>query len=220
MGEWRPSGEIRHLFKELATMRKLFLSLAALALVVGPALAGQYNKVISVGQKAPAISGIPAVLGDKDMTLDLNSIKEDVVVVVFLANHCPVVTATEDRLIDLANKYKDRGVKFVGICVDQRPEDRLPAIKQRVKEKNYPFIYGYDESQKVGKAYGATNTPQVFVLDKDRVIRYTGLIDDNHNNEAKVTKTYLKDAIEAVLKGETVEVPETKPFGCGIPYTK
>ncbi len=200
-------------------MRKLFLSLAALALVVSPVFAGKFNKVVNIGDKAPSFSGIPAVQGAKDASLNLADIKEDVVVVVFLANHCPAVVAYEDRVIDFANDYKGKSVKVVGVCVNDRDEDRLPAIKDRVKEKGYNFVYGYDESGKIGKEFGAVVTPQFFVLDKNRVIRYTGALDDSMN-EAKASKKYLRDAVDAVLKGESVEVEETQAKGCGIGYKK
>lgn len=199
-------------------MRTWILALTAAALVGGAAFAGKYNKVISVGDKAPNFSGIPAVTGDKQSTLELKDIKDDVVVLVFLANHCPVVTNSEDRLIEFAKAYEKKGVKVIGICVERRPEDKLPAIKDRVKEKGYTFVYGYDDSQAIGKAYGATNTPQVYVLDKDRTIRYTGAFDDSPNSEAKVSKTYCKDAVDALLKGESVPVEETRAVGCGISY--
>jgi len=200
-------------------MRKMFLSLAVLALVVSPALAGEFNKVISVGQKAPSFSDIPAVMANKEATLDLNNLaKDDVVVLVFLANHCPVVTAYEDRIIDFANDYKGKNVKVVAVCVDvMNEQDKLPGIKERVKEKSYNFVYGYDDSQAIGRAYGATNTPQFVVIDKDKTIRYTGAMDDSQQ-EAKVKKTYLRDAVDAVLKGDSPEVKETKAVGCGIRY--
>jgi peroxiredoxin len=207
-------------YKEFAPMRKLFLSMAALALMAAPTLAGQFNKVVSVGQKAPDFSAIPAVNGDHDASLTLSDIKEDVVVLVFLANHCPVVTQYEDRIIDFADSYKGKSVKVIGVAVSggaQRKTDNLPAIKERVKDKHYNFTYGFDESQKIGRDYGATNTPQFFVLDKNRVIQYMGAMDDN-GNEAKVKKTYLKDAVDALLANESVEVKETRPVGCGVKY--
>jgi len=200
-------------------MRKWMLSLAGLALIAAPVLAGQYNTKISVGDKAPAFSAVPAVMGEKDTNLTLGDIKDDVVVLVFLANHCPVVTAYEDRIIDFAKDYKGKGVKVVGVSVNDMDSDRLPAIKTRVKEKGYNYVYGYDESQAMGKAYGAVVTPQFFVLDKTRTIKYTGSM-DNSQDESKVTKNYLRDAVDAVLKGESVEVSETKAFGCGVRYTK
>jgi len=198
-------------------MRKLFLSLAALALIASPAFAGKYNKVVSVGDKAPTFSGIPAVQGDQDTSVSLGDIKEDVVVVVFLANHCPVVTAYEDRLIDFTNDYKGKNVKVVGLSVSKMDQDKLPKIKDYVKEHNASYTYGYDETQAIGKAYGATNTPQFFVLDKTRTIRYLGAMDDSQS-ESKVKKTDLRDAVDALLKGESVEVTETQPKGCGISY--
>lgn len=200
-------------------MRKLFLSLAGLALVASPVFAGKYNKAISVGEKAPAFSGIPAVDGTKDTSLSLSDIKEDVVVVVFLANHCPAVTAYEDRVIEFANDYKGKNVKVVAVCVNDNDDDRLPAIKDRVKKKGYNFAYGYDDTGKIGKDFGANVTPQFFVLDKNRVIRYTGAFDDN-GEEAKVTKKYLASAVDAILKGESVEIEETRAKGCGISYKK
>jgi thiol-disulfide isomerase/thioredoxin len=201
-------------------MRKMVLSLAVLALAASTAFAGQFNRVVSVGEKAPTFSGIPATTKDGvDSSLSLGDIKEDVVVLVFLANHCPVVQAYEDRIIDFTNDYKGKGVKVVGVAVSDQDIDKLPGIKTYMKEKGSTYVYGYDESQAIGKAYGATNTPQFFVLDKDRVIRYMGAMDDSMA-EGKIKKTYLRDAVDAVLKGESVELSETQPKGCGVRYKK
>jgi len=202
---------------EIAPMRKMVLTLAGLALIASPAFAGKFNKKVSVGEAAPTFSGIPAVQGEQDTSLTLSDIKEPVVVLVFLGNHCPVVVAYEDRLIDFVNDYKGKPVKVVGVSVNDLDSDRLPAIKEYIKKKGSNYTYGYDESQAIGKAYGATNTPQFFVLDKDRTIRYMGSMDDNMN-EGKVKKTYLRDAVDALLKGEKPEVEETRPVGCGVKY--
>ena len=196
-------------------MRHWILSLAVLALVASPALAGK----LKIGDKAPSFEGLPAVEGGQDSSLTLSDIKEDVVVVVFLANHCPAVIATEDRFIDLAGAFKGKSVKFVGISVsDQKGVDDIAGIKKH--EKKYNFVYGYDESQKVGKDYGAVKTPTCYVLDKDRTVRYIGAPDNSVMAETKVTKTYLKDAVDAVLAGKDVPVTETNAQGCGISYTK
>jgi len=207
-------------------MRQWTLSLAVLALIASPALAGKYNKAVSVGDKAPAIEGVPAVSADgsTETTLNLGDIKEDVVVVAFLANHCPVVQGIEDRQVELVKSFKGKSVKFIGItCTgteNLKEVDGIPAIKTKIKEGKYNLAYGVDESGKIGKAYGATVTPQYFVLDKDRTIRYTGALDDNPRDEAKVTKPYVKNAVEALLANETVEVTETKATGCGIAYKR
>jgi peroxiredoxin len=201
-------------------MRKVVLSLVAVAAIAIPALAGKYNKVVSVGDKAPVFSGLPAVENGADTSLSLQDIKEDVVVVVFLANHCPVVVGYEDRLIEFTNEMKGKPVKVVGIAVSTMSQDKIPGIKDYMKEHKSNYIYGYDETQEIGKAYGATNTPQFFVLDKERKIRYTGAMDDSPQNESKVSKNYLRDAVNAVLKGESPEVDETRAVGCGISYSK
>jgi thiol-disulfide isomerase/thioredoxin len=205
--------------QEFFTMRKILFSFCALALVAAPAFAGKFNKVVSVGDKAPQFSGIPAVLGGQDTSLSLSDIKEDVVVLVFLGNHCPVVVMYEDRLIEFTKAYKDKNVRVVGVAVGDIEEDKIPGIKDYTKAKGSNYIYGYDESQAIGRAYGATNTPQFFVLDKDRKIQYTGAMDDN-TKESGVTKHYLSDAVDALLKGETPAVSETRPVGCGVRYKK
>jgi len=181
---------------------------------------GKYNKVVSVGQKAPTFAGIPAVAGEQDASVTLSDVKEDVVVLVFLGNHCPAVVAADDRIIDFANDYKDKPVKLVAVSVNDVDQDRLPGIKEHMKEKKINYVYGYDESQAIGRAYGATNTPHFFVLDKERKIRYIGSMDDNVMNEAKATKHYLRDAVDALLSGKTPPVEETRPQGCGVAYKK
>jgi len=191
-------------------MRKVLLSLAVVSLVAVSAFAGKFNKVISVGDKAPVISGLSAVQNGEETSFSLSDVKDDVVVVVFLANHCPVVKAYEDRLIEFTTAYKDKGVKVVGISVSLQDQDKIPGIKEYTKEHKSNYIYAYDETQAVGKAYGATNTPQFFVLDKERKIRYTGTLDDNQT-EGSVKKTYLKDAVDALLSGKTPEIDETRP---------
>jgi len=201
-------------------MRKFALGLVVLSLIAMPAIGGKYNKAISVGDKAPDFAGLPALNADgTDTSLTLSDIKNDVVVLVFLGNHCPVVKAYEDRLIDFTSAYKEKGVKVVGVCVNDIEEDRLPGIKKYMKDKGSNYVYGYDESQAIGHAYGAVVTPQFFVLDKERKIRYTGAMDDSQL-EAKVTKNYLRDAVDAVLKGETPKVEETRAQGCGVKYKK
>jgi peroxiredoxin len=216
-------------------MRKSLFGLAVIGLLAVSALAGpgKYNKVVAPGDKAPGFAGIQAVQGDKDTVINLDDCKEDVVVLVFLANHCPYVTKVEDRLIDFANDYKDKNVKIVAVCVTPLPEyapegynkeyteqDTMAKIRQRVADKKYPFAYGRDDSQKIGREYGAVATPTFFVLDKERKIRYTGAIDDNIDDESKVTKKHLRDAVDAVLGGKAVEVEETRATGCGIGYRK
>jgi len=207
-------------------MRKFALSLAAVALIASPALAGKFNKKVSVGEKAPVFAGIPAVTPKGEQaSLSLADCKEDVVVVVFLANHCPVVVQYEDRIQQLVDDVKGKSVKVIGVACTgsgQRSQDDLSAIKDRLKpdsDKKFNYVYGFDETQQIGKDYGATNTPQFFVLDKERKIRYMGALDDNAT-EKKAKVNYVKTAVDSLLNGKDIEVTETRPVGCGIQYNR
>ena len=167
-----------------------------------PAFAGKYNKVVSVGDKAPTSRAFPPSRTAKTPASACPTSRKTSSSSSSWRNHCPVVQAYEDRMIDFTNDYKDKGVKVVGVCRLQRSTSDKHSRRSRtyMKEHKSNYVYGYDESQAIGKAYGATNTPQFFVLDKERKIRYIGAMDDNQN-EAKVTKTYLRDAVDALLEG-------------------
>src|SRR5271166_185631 len=189
-------------------MRKILLSLAVVAICV-PVFADGFNKKVKIGDPAPVFSGIPAYAPyGEQSSLTLSDIKEDVIVLVFLGNHCPAVQAADDRIIDFANDYKDKPVKLVAVSVNDVDEDRLPGIKEHMKEKKINYTYGYDESQAIGHEYGASATPNFFVLDKERKIRYMGAIDDSTHDESKVTRHYLRDAVDALLAGKTPPVEE------------
>ncbi|WP_165063555.1 redoxin family protein [Paludisphaera rhizosphaerae] len=200
-------------------MRKVLLGLVVAALAT-PAFA---NDKVKIGDKAPVFSGIPAVSATGEQaSLTLSDLKDDVVVLVFLANHCPAVLGVEDRLNEFTTAYKDKGVTVVGVCVADQEGDKLPAVAKRIADKNdakINYLYGHDETQAIGKAYGAKTTPTFFVLDKNRNVQYIGAFDDNPKEE-KVSKHYVKDAVDALLAGKTPEVTETKAPGCGIGYKK
>jgi peroxiredoxin len=193
-----------------------FAALAAIAACTSTAHAGKFNKALSVGDAAPAFSGLPGV-DDKTHSLD-DYEDAKAIVVIFTCNHCPVARSYEARLVELQKKYEPKGVQFVAVSVSTLPADKLPAMKARAEESNYNFPYLSDESQAIGLAYGATNTPQVFVLDGRRHIAYMGAIDDYAYDATKVKVHYLGEAIEAVLATDKLEVSETRPMGCAIVY--
>jgi thiol-disulfide isomerase/thioredoxin len=199
----------------------MILGLALLA-VATPAFA---QSKVKVGDKAPVFSGIPAVTAKGEATtLNLGDIKKDVVVIAFLANHCPAVVAYEDRIIDFVGKNKDKSVEVVAICCTDPDssygkQDDLKMIEAKIKEKGYNFTYAFDGEGASGKAYGAVATPHFFVLNKDRELVYAGAMDDD-NNEAKASKNYLQAAVDAALKGGTPETTITRARGCGIAYKK
>jgi thiol-disulfide isomerase/thioredoxin len=147
---------------------------------------------------------------------------KDVVVVVVTCNHCPVAVAYEDRLIALAKKYAsepDGKVAVVAINVNRLDADKLDKMEERAKNKGFNFPYLYDESQKIGRELGATVTPEFLVLNKERKVAYMGALDDNMQAD-RVKARYVEDAVDALLKGETVKTTETRGRGCSVKYER
>ena len=177
----------------------------------GPAQA--QNKVIKIGDACPSFSSLPGADGKSYGLADL---KKDVVVVVVTCNHCPVAVAYEDRIINFVKKFGDK-VDVIAVNVNLLEQDLLPAMKVRAKDKGFNFAYVIDESQKLGKALGATVTPEFFVLDKARKIVYTGAFD---NKQTGPTENYVEPAVEALLSGKQITNAQTKPFGCSVKYEK
>lgn len=162
------------------------------------------------------------LLGIDGRSHSLDEFKEKkIVVVMFSCNHCPTVKAYETRFVELQEDYKDKGVVLVAINPnDDRkyPEDSFENMKIRAKERRFNFPYLRDESQAVARAYGAERTPEVFVFDEKRILRYHGRIDDNVYEPNQVREKYLRDVLDAILEGRKVPVEETEPVGCTIKW--
>lgn len=196
--------------------RLLVLGLTLLAM---PAVvrAGQFNKVLSVGDPAPAWENLEGTDGQKHSLKDLKD--HAVIVVVFTCNSCPVAVSYEDRLLAFAQKHAGKGsqVQVVAINVNTLPADRLPKMKERAAQKKFPFPYLYDPSQKIAKAYGAMYTPEFFVIGRDRKIAYLGAMDDK-SPPADAKTSYLESAVDAALHGKRADVSETLGRGCRIRF--
>lgn len=144
-------------------------------------------------------------------------------IVVFTCNACPYAKAYEDRIIALHQKYAPLGYPVVAINPndkDVQPADSYDKMKERAQAKNYPFAYVYDETQEIAKTYGATRTPHVYLLDKERVVKYIGAIDDNSEEPDQVKEKYLENAVDALRTGKDATVTETKAVGCSIKWKK
>lgn len=196
-------------------MKKTFLFFVAWVLAAG-AFAGEYNVVLNIGDAAPEWKSLPGVDGKEHSLGDLKEKKA--VVVVFTCNSCPIATDYEDRIIALA-KEQAKEVAFVAINVNKIPEDSLEEMKKRAESKQFPFPYLFDETQKIARDYGASWTPEFFVLDAERKIAYMGGMDNSSDPKA-VTEKYLAPALAAVLKGETPEKAETPARGCAVRYAR
>ncbi|MBZ0253843.1 MAG: thioredoxin family protein [Candidatus Methylomirabilis sp.] len=174
---------------------------------------------LSIGAAAPDFS-LKGVDGKTHRLADYADFP--VLVVMFTCNHCPYVQAYEDRLIALQADYEAKGARFVAINANEtanHPEDSFDKMVERARRLGFNFPYLRDEDQSVATAYGAACTPEVFVFDRERRLRYTGRIDDNHRDASKVTKRELRDALDALLAGKAPPAAETHPIGCSIKWS-
>ncbi|MDA0590587.1 MAG: thioredoxin family protein [Planctomycetota bacterium] len=178
-------------------------------------VAGEFNPVLDIGDKAPAWKKLPGVDGKEHSLEDLK--KNEVVVVFFTCNSCPYAVDYEDRVLAFAKKHsgKDSKVGLVAINVNLVEEDLPPAMKKKVEEKGFKFPYLFDESQQIAKDFGAGFTPEFFVLNKDRKVVYMGAFDDSPNAD-KVKTQHVENAVAAALAGKSPAVIETVPIGCRI----
>src|SRR5690554_3405169 len=158
--------------------------------------------------------------------------EHELLAVIFTCNHCPTAQAYEDRIIQMVEDYRGRGVGFVAISPNDASaislaelgysdlNDTLEEMKIRVKDKNYNFPYLYDgDSQEASIAYGPAATPHVFVFDKERKLQYSGRIDDTENPYVAPKQKDLENALEALLANKKPEVTTTKTFGCSVKWS-
>ena len=176
---------------------------------------------LRIGDVAPtfSLSNANSNIGGNSQSLE-DSIKNNGCVVVFECNHCPYVVASVDRLNAMAEYCQSNNIGFVGINSndpDNYPADSFENMVKRA-EKGMPYAYLHDSTQEVATAWGAQRTPEFFLLDANGVVTYHGRMDDNPRDPTKVTKSELKDAIEAMLEGKTPVIQSTDSIGCSVKW--
>ena len=150
-----------------------------------------------------------------------NYSEKEIIVIIFMCNHCPYVKAVLKRIIELQNEFIDRGVQFIGINPNDAtryPDDSLENMKISAKENDFSFPYLIDPSQEVAKSYDAVCTPDLYVYGKNRKLVYRGRIDDNWKDSEKVTQQDLKLALENILSGEEITSKQIPSMGCSIKW--
>lgn len=181
-------------------------------------MALMHSTMVPLGTSAVSFE-LPGVDG-KTYSLDSFS-EKNVLVVIFMCNHCPYVKAVLQRLIDLQEETEAQGVQLVGINsndAERYPDDSLENMKKVAVEKGINFPYLFDASQKTAKAYSAVCTPDIYVYGPERKLLYRGRIDDNWEHEEKVTQQDLKVAIDCIVAGKTVPNEQIPAMGCSIKW--
>ncbi len=171
-----------------------------------------------IGQKAPPFENLEGVDGKR---YSLSSFDDkQIVVLIFMANRCPTARVYTERLKAIQTDYGGKRVQLVGINSDNQYFFSLEALSKMVEvaeEREFNFPYLKDANQSLAKSYGALVTLHAFVLDKDRIMRYRGRVDDSRD-PSRVSTSDLRNTLDDLLEGRAVRTPETRPFACSIEY--
>lgn len=173
---------------------------------------------LQIGDKAPdfdlkATDGKNYKLSDFDNT--------DTLVVFFTCNHCPYVIGSDEITRKTADRFKDKGVKFVGInsnSPNTYEEDDFDHMVKRMEQYKFPWLYLYDSTQEIAKKYGALRTPHFYVFNKERQLIYTGRGVDSPRDVSRMTVNDLDRALTEVTSGQKVSVEMTNPIGCNVKW--
>ena len=174
--------------------------------------------MLAIGDTCPPFD-LPGTEGRHRTLADFDGKK--VLVVIVSCNHCPYVVAYEPRIVAFAKEFESASVQVV--CVNANdavryPDDGLEPMRLRVEERGFTFPYLRDDSQAFVRALGAKFTPEVFVFDEKRALKYHGRIDDNHRDLSKVSSHDLLQATRALLAGKSPNPAETVAFGCSVKW--
>jgi peroxiredoxin len=180
--------------------------------------ASPVRATLPIGAAGPTFDGLLATDG---RSYGLSSFADrEAIVLIFSSNRCPTAKAYGPRMNALQDELGPRGVQVVAINSNDPhlyPDESYPRMIERAAEDGYAFPYVLDDGQRVARAYGATCTFHVFLLDRDRRIRYQGRFDDSRFAE-RVASPDLVNAVADVLAGREVRVPTTRPFGCSLDF--
>src|SRR5262245_10585787 len=189
-------------------MKQILIALLASTFFIAsysqPAPAG-----LAIGRSAPDFM-LNDLMGKQH---SLKSYRGKTAVIVFLSTECPFSNAYQNRLLGIAKDYADKKVALIGI--NSHPAESLDEIRAHAIQHKLDFTILKDEDSRVSDAYGATRTPEVFAIDPSGVLRYHGRI-DNSKDPAGIKRNDLREALDEMIAGKTVSVPETKSFGCPI----
>lgn len=171
-----------------------------------------------LGSKAPNFS----LKGVDERLYGLEDFREaKILVIVFMCNHCPYVQACIERLVVLQSEFADMRVRFIGINSNDStsyPEDSFEGMRVFSMEKHMNFPYLHDEKQHMARDYGAVCTPDIFVFDRERMLRYHGRIDNNWKDPAKASSHELKNALLALVERRDVGSVQHPSMGCSIKW--
>ena len=194
----------------------VYLILASLLVIVLAAVSSIGRSVADV----PAAPAIGSVIDDfklSDASGKEHSLKSLMgskgTVILFVATKCPVSNNYNERMEKLAQDYKAKGISVIGI--NSNNTEPAAEVKAHASERGLTFTILKDEGNKIADRFGATKTPEAYVLDADMKLVYHGRIDNSQKIES-ITSNDLRDALEELAAGKTISKTGAAAFGCTI----
>lgn len=173
---------------------------------------------LKIGNKAPEFS-LPATDGKTYSLSDFND--TEILVIFFTCNHCPYVIGSDELTRQAADKYADKGVRFVAINSNSKntyPSDSFDNMVRRMEQYKFPWVYLYDESQDIALKYGALRTPHFYIFNKNRELLYTGRGVDSPKFPDQLKVNDLDRVLYEITSGKEVSTKVTNPIGCNVKW--
>jgi peroxiredoxin len=172
---------------------------------------------LQIGEKAPDFN-LPATDG---VNYGLSDFNDKYLVIFFTCNHCPYVIGSDEVTRKTADEFASKGVRFVGInsnSANTYPSDSFDNMVRRMQQYSFPWLYLYDETQEIAKAYGALRTPHFYVFNEERELVYTGRAVDSPRDASGISVNDLERTLTEITLGKEISVPLTNPIGCTIKW--
>jgi peroxiredoxin len=153
--------------------------------------------------------------------VSINDVKgEKGTLIIFTCNHCPVVLGWQDRMVELGNSFKNKGIGVIFINSNDpgAKGDTFEGMQELAKKEAYQFPYVVDDSSAVARNFGAKKTPEVFLFDAEGKLAYQGAIGEGGRKPIDGGTPYLQEALDALAGGKSVETAQTKAVGCSIKF--
>lgn len=192
----------------------------ALALMWGSPDVRAQPEELPLGSELPGLNQSLERIDGTSVSLSSLTGKQGTVFI-FWSNQCPWVQKYEGRVNKLVSQFQSQGIRFIYVNSNDAsafPQESLKASRQRAQDQGYDATYVRDSGSALAQALGASRTPHVYVFDTANTLVYVGAIDDSPGDPGNVKKTYLRDALSALVQSSEIDVAKTKAFGCTIKY--
>jgi peroxiredoxin len=177
------------------------------------------STMLELGTIAPDFT-LPAPNGDLYVLADQNINKG--LLVIFMCNHCPYVIHIMEQLVKKIHHYQDQGITVVTINSNDftaYPDDSPEKMVLTAKDFGFKFPYLVDEGQEAAGAYRAACTPDFFLFDSEKILRYRGQFDSARpGNNVPITGVDLSSAVDSLIADESIAVEQKPSMGCNIKW--